>query len=79
MIMKVISRIYNFFSTWGNIMNRLYNIYQERANNGEVIDWLDGEERCFSCGENVYEHINEHKATYGSITGCPSCHRSFVD
>lgn len=60
-------------------MNRLYNIYQDRANNGEVIDWLDGSKRCFSCGENVYEHISEHKALYGSITGCPVCHRSFVD
>ena len=60
-------------------MNRLYNIYQDRANNGEVIDWLYGSEKCFSCGENVYKHISDHKALYGSITGCPVCHRSFVD
>lgn len=60
-------------------MRRLYNIYQERANNGEVIDWLDGSQRCFSCGENIYDHITEHKVMYETITGCPVCHRSFVD
>lgn len=60
-------------------MRRLYNIYQERANNGEVIDWLDGSKRCFSCGENVYDNLTEHKVMYETITGCPVCHRSFVD
>lgn len=59
--------------------NEKYLIYNQRADNGEVIDWLDGSKHCFSCGTNVYEHVTENKVMYGSITGCPVCHRSFLD
>lgn len=56
-----------------------YHYYQERANNGEVLDWLSGSRTCFSCGADVYDNSTEQEVMYGSITGCPVCHRSFCD
>lgn len=57
----------------------LYKIFQERVSKGEVIDWLSGQKECFSCHKNIYEYLNEEDVTEYSITGCPVCHRSFVD
>jgi hypothetical protein len=31
------------------------------------------------CGKNIWEKISEKKASGEWITGCPICHRSFVD
>lgn len=54
-------------------------LYQSRAKNCEVIDWLEGQSKCFSCHKNVYEYIDDYTVKKGMITGCPACHRSFVD
>lgn len=56
-----------------------YNIFQDRADNGEVIDWLSGSKNCFSCHRDVYEGVSDKDAELGTITGCPYCHRSFCD
>lgn len=53
--------------------------YQNRVSECEVIDWLDGEQKCFSCHKNVYELTDEFTVKYGNITSCPNCHRSFLD
>lgn len=36
---------------------------------------------CYSCGKNIYEEggISVEKAGKELITGCPFCHRSYVD
>lgn len=51
--------------------NEKYYLYQERADNGEVIDWLSGSHNCFICGSDVYDNSTEQEVMYGSITGCP--------
>lgn len=56
-----------------------YVRYLERADNQEVIDFLNGSELCFSCHTNVYEYVTEDKVNHGIISGCPICHRSFCD
>lgn len=53
--------------------------YKLRVINCEVIDWLEGQSQCFSCHKNVYEYIDDDTVKTGMITGCPVCHRSFVD
>lgn len=59
--------------------NEKYYYYKERADNGEVIDWLSGSRHCFSCGADVYDNSKEQDVMYGSITGCPVCHRTLCD
>lgn len=59
--------------------NEKYYYYQERVNNGEVLDWLNGSRNCFSCGADVYDNSTEQKVMYGSITVCPVCHITFCD
>lgn len=54
-------------------------LYKSRAKDCEVIDFLDGERQCFRCNKNVYEHVDDFTVKKGMITGCPVCHRSFVD
>jgi PP-loop superfamily ATP-utilizing enzyme len=34
---------------------------------------------CYFCKKDIYEHIDVEKAKSTLITGCPCCHRSFVD
>lgn len=58
---------------------KLYNIFQERVKQGKVIDWLSGRKECFSCHKNIYEYLDYEDVSQYSITGCPICHRSFVD
>lgn len=53
--------------------------YHIRANNHDTIDWLSGQNQCFSCYKNVYEYIDDDTVKTGMITSCPVCHRSFVD
>lgn len=53
--------------------------YVDRADRGQVVDFLSGTENCFSCYANVYEHVTEDKVKHGIISGCPVCHRSFCD
>lgn len=59
-------------------MNK-YEVFQNRVKKGEVIDWLTGSKRCFSCKSNVYDNVSEDVVLHGTITGCPVCHRSFCD
>lgn len=53
--------------------------YRLRVKKGNTIDWLDGQNRCFNCHKNVFEYVDDKTVMEGSITGCPVCHRSFVD
>lgn len=54
-------------------------LYKSRAQSCEVIDWLDGDNQCFSCHKNVYKYVDDYTVKNGMLTGCPICHRSFVD
>lgn len=54
-------------------------LYKSRANNDDTIDWLYGQNQCFSCHKNVYEYIDDDTVKTGMITGCPVCHKTFVD
>ena len=56
-----------------------HKIFKERAKSGEVIDWLSGSSHCFSCHKNIYEYLTVTQVETETITGCPVCHRSFVD
>lgn len=56
-----------------------YEVFQNRVNKGEVIDWLTGSKTCFSCKSNVYDNVSDEDVLYGKITGCPVCHRTFCD
>lgn len=56
-----------------------HELYRSRARSCDTIDWLDGHNQCFSCHKNVYEYVDDYTVKKGMITGCPVCHRSFVD
>lgn len=34
---------------------------------------------CWRCGVQIYHYITLERATNSLITGCPICHRSYVD
>ena len=34
---------------------------------------------CYFCHRNIYEQISLKKASSELITGCPYCHRSYID
>jgi len=34
---------------------------------------------CWSCGEQIYANGYENQAATTLITGCPHCHRSYID
>ena len=35
--------------------------------------------RCWACGRQIYNKISYERAANRLITGCPYCHRSYVD
>ena len=59
-------------------MNK-FKIYQQRVRNGEVADFLYGSPYCFSCHSDIYSNLTEKEVKEDQITGCPVCHRSFLD
>lgn len=34
---------------------------------------------CWSCGEQIYNALDEHRVSNDLITGCPYCSRSYID
>ena len=35
--------------------------------------------RCFRCGQDITDALTVERASKELITGCPLCHRSYVD
>jgi hypothetical protein len=52
---------------------------EEYQNKKELPNFAPSDGVCWSCHNQIYNHISLEYASTRLITGCPVCHRSYCD